>query len=67
MVVFDDGFGEDAALAEGEEFWTDLLVVPECGPFDWLSVLEQTQARLDEERKRSACANPASTPTWPLR
>ena len=116
MVVFDDGFGEDAALAGGEELWTAPLVVPECEPLDWLSVLEQTQARLDEERKRanmlelraeehrraekasrsraqsykrqlgayriapsrhsshqgdpckrSACANLASTPTWPLR
>ena len=53
MVVFDDGFGEDAALAGGEELWTAPLVVPECEPFDWLSVLEQTQARLDEERKRA--------------
>ncbi len=53
MVVFDDGFGEDATLVEGEDLWTAPLTVPECEPFDWLSVLEQTQARLDEERKRA--------------
>ena len=56
MVVFDKDFGDDPALVEGEALWTAPLAVPESEPFDWLSVLEQTQARVEEERNRANVA-----------
>ena len=57
MVVFDDKSVNDPSLAgEEETFWSAPLAVPAWEPLDWLSLLEQSQARLEEERGRATVA-----------
>ena len=57
MVVLDADFGTDLRPAEGgDTLWSLPIVVPVCEPLDWASLLEEVEARIEEERGRARVA-----------
>ncbi len=57
MAVFDADFCTDLTLAEGDDtLWSPPMVMPACEPLDWASVLEEAEARIEEERGRARVA-----------
>ena len=57
MAVLDADFVTDLTPAEGGDMlWSLPVVVPACEPLDWVSLLEEAEARVKEERGRAAVA-----------
>ena len=57
MAVLDEHFGTDLTPADGGHTpWSLPIVVPACEPLDWASVLEEAEARIEEERGRARVA-----------
>ena len=57
MAVLDEHFGTDLTPADGGDTpWSLPIVAPACEPLDWASVLEEAEARIEEERGRARVA-----------
>ncbi len=57
MAVFGADFCTDLTPAEGgDTLWSPPMVMPACEPLDWASVLEEAEARIEEERGRARVA-----------
>ena len=57
MTVLDAEFGTDLTPSEGGgTLWSLPIVAPACEPLDWASVLEEAEARIEEERGRARVA-----------
>ena len=52
MAVLDADFVSDLTTAEGggDTLWSLPIVAPACEPPDWASLLEEAEARVQEER-----------------
>ena len=57
MAVLDADFGTDLTpSAVGDTLWSPPIVAPACEPLDWASVLEEAEARIEEDRGRARVA-----------
>ena len=57
MAVLDADFCTDLALIErGDTLWSLPIVAPASEPLDWASLLEEAEARIEEERGRARVA-----------
>ncbi len=57
MAVLDAEFGTDLTPAEGgDTLWSLPIVTPACEPPDWASLLEEAEARIEQERGRARVA-----------
>ena len=57
MAVFDEDFCTDLTPAEsGDVLWPLPVVAPAREPLDWASLLEEAEARIEEERGRARVA-----------
>ena len=57
MAVLDADFGTDLTPSEGgDTLWSLPIVAPACEPLDWASLLEEAEARIEEERGRARVA-----------
>ena len=57
MAVLDEDFGADLTPAEGgDTLWSLPIVAPVREPLDWASLLEEAEARVNEERGRANVA-----------
>ena len=57
MAVLDADFCTDLTPAEGGDTpWAPAIVMPASEPLDWASLLEEAEARVQEERDRAAVA-----------
>ena len=54
MAVLDAEFGTDLTPSEGgDTLWSLPIMAPACEPLDWASLLEEAEARIEEERGRA--------------
>ena len=57
MAVLDADFCTDLTPAEGgDTLWSPPIVMTACEPLDWESLLEEAEARIEEERGRARVA-----------
>ena len=57
MAVLDADFGTDLTPSEGgDTLWSFPIVAPASEPLDWASLLEEAEARIEEERGRARVA-----------
>ena len=57
MAILDEDFGTDRTVADGgDTLWSFPMVVPASEAPDWASLLEEAEARVEEERDRANVA-----------